>query len=74
MTGYNSDGALSAVNAASAETIAASADETAYTEDDLTAMTIAEIKALAESLGYSITATKKADIIQQFLEQQEVTA
>lgn len=33
-------------------------------------MTIAEIKALAESRGYSITATKKADIITEFLMQQ----
>lgn len=35
-------------------------------------MTIAEIKALAEELGYSITKTRKADIIAEFLEQQEV--
>ena len=34
-------------------------------------MTIAQIKALAGDLGYSITATKKADIISQFIEQQE---
>jgi hypothetical protein len=33
-------------------------------------MTIAEIKALAESLGYSLTATVKADIIAEFLEAQ----
>lgn len=41
-----------------------------YTQDDLESMTIAEIKALAVELGYTITATKKADIIEQFLEQQ----
>lgn len=35
-------------------------------------MTIAEIKALASELGYSITKTKKVDIIAEFLEQQEV--
>lgn len=34
-------------------------------------MTIAEIKALAESLGYSITKTRKAEIIEEFLSQQE---
>lgn len=34
-------------------------------------MTIAEIKALASELGYSITKTKKSDIIAEFLEQQE---
>ena len=33
-------------------------------------MTVAEIKALASELGYSITATKKADIIMEFLTQQ----
>lgn len=35
-------------------------------------MTIPEIKALAEEAGYSITKTKKADIIAEFLKQQEV--
>lgn len=34
-------------------------------------MTIAEIKALAAELGYSITKTRKADIIAEFMEQQE---
>lgn len=34
-------------------------------------MTIAEIKSLAADLGYTITATKKADIIEEFLAQQE---
>jgi len=33
-------------------------------------MTIADIKALADSLGYGITKTKKADIIGEFLSQQ----
>lgn len=33
-------------------------------------MTIAEIKALAEQLGYSITKTRKADIIEEFLSQE----
>jgi hypothetical protein len=35
-------------------------------------MTISEIKALAAELGYSITRTRKAEIISEFLEQQEV--
>ena len=43
----------------------------AYTADDLNAMTIAEIKSLAENLGYGIKSTKKSDIIQEFLNQQE---
>ena len=34
-------------------------------------MTISEIKALADELGNTITATKKADIITEFLAQQE---
>ncbi len=42
-----------------------------YTADDLNAMTIAEIKALASDLGYTVTQTKKADIITEFLGQQE---
>lgn len=35
-------------------------------------MTISEIKALAAELGYSITRTRKAEIISEFIEQQEV--
>lgn len=34
-------------------------------------MSISRIKALAESLGYRITAKKKAEIAEQFLNQQE---
>lgn len=44
---------------------------TSYTADDLNAMTIAKIKALAADLGYTVTQTKKADIIAEFLGQQE---
>ena len=33
-------------------------------------MTVANIKSLAAELGYSITMTLKADIIEEFLEQQ----
>ena len=42
----------------------------AYTASDLESMTIAEIKALAGDLGYTLTETKKADIIEEFLAQQ----
>jgi hypothetical protein len=41
-----------------------------YSADDLNAMTVAQIKALAAELGYSIKKTLKADIIAEFLEQQ----
>ena len=41
-----------------------------YSADQLNAMTVAQIKALAEELGYTITATKKADIIEEFMSQQ----
>ena len=41
-----------------------------YSENELSDMTIAEIKALASELGYSIIETKKADIIAEFLTQQ----
>ena len=44
----------------------------ALTAEDLNAMTIAQIKELAAERGYSITATKKADIIKQFTEAQNV--
>jgi hypothetical protein len=33
-------------------------------------MTIAEIRSLASDLGYTLTATRKADIIAEFLAQQ----
>jgi hypothetical protein len=33
-------------------------------------MTIADIKALADSLGYGITKAKKVDIVSEFLSQQ----
>jgi hypothetical protein len=33
-------------------------------------MTISEIKALAAELGYTITATRKADIISEFTAQE----
>lgn len=45
-------------------------EEEHYSEVQLNAMTITEIKALAESKGYTITKTGKADIIAEFLEQQ----
>ena len=41
-----------------------------YTADELNAMTISEIKAIAEERGYTITETTKADIITEFLAQQ----
>lgn len=37
----------------------------------LNELTITQIKQIAEEKGYKITATKKADIISEFLEQQE---
>ena len=44
--------------------------EFVYAQAELEAMTIAEIKALAQSLGYTITETTKANIITEFLTQQ----
>lgn len=41
-----------------------------YSEAELSALTVNQIKSLAASLGYTITAIRKADIIAQFLEQQ----
>ena len=45
-----------------------------YTQESLEKLTIPEIKALSTKLGYSITKAKKADIIAEFLEQQEAAA
>ena len=44
----------------------------AYTADNLKEMKVAEIKSLATDLGYDIKATKKDDIITEFLEHQEM--
>lgn len=48
----------------------ASLESDGYTEEELNAMTITQIKALAGELGYTITASKKADVIAEFLGQQ----
>lgn len=42
-----------------------------YSENDLSVMTVTQIKTLASDLGYSITKTLKADVINEFLAQQE---
>lgn len=42
-----------------------------YTASELNGMTIASIKDLAASLGYTITKSVKSDIIAEFLAQQE---
>lgn len=34
-------------------------------------MTIAQIRSLADNLGYALTKTKKADIINEFIARQE---
>lgn len=44
--------------------------EEQYSEAQLNAMTIQDIKAMAAARGYTITKTGKADIIAEFLEQQ----
>lgn len=39
-------------------------------EEELQALTVSKLKQLAAELGYTITATKKADIIAEILAQQ----
>ena len=39
-------------------------------EAELNALTIAQIRAIAEEKGYTLTTSKKADIIAEFLAQQ----
>lgn len=46
----------------------------AYTADELNGMTVAQLKALASERGYTLTKTKKADIIDEILMQQEGSA
>jgi hypothetical protein len=41
-----------------------------YTQEELNAMTISQIKSLAEEKGYTITKSVKDEIITEFLEQQ----
>lgn len=41
-----------------------------YTSEELNAMTIAQIRTIADGRGYTIAATLKADIINEFLAQQ----
>ncbi len=41
-----------------------------YTQEELEELTINEIREIAEDRGYTITETLKADIIAEFLEQQ----
>ena len=41
-----------------------------YTEDELNALTIDQIKTIAEAKGYTITKTVKADIIAEFIAAQ----
>lgn len=43
-------------------------------ESELSELTVAQIKHLAAELGYTITATTKADIIAEFLAAQEAAA
>lgn len=42
----------------------------AYTAESLNTMKIADIRALADGLGYGIVKNKKADIINEFLAKQ----
>lgn len=44
--------------------------QTIYTEEELNALTIAQIKTIAEAKGYTITKTTKAEIITEFLTAQ----
>lgn len=45
-------------------------EDNTLSESELQALTIAQIKAIAGELGYTISATRKADIIAEFLTQQ----
>ena len=61
---------VSSVNMTSGESENGSSEVVLYTADSLKSMTVIQIKALASELGYSLTETLKADIINEFLTQQ----
>ncbi len=63
---------LSAQAAAEAADIAGADEDKSgdYDEEELKKLTIAEIKELAESLGYTISGSTKAELIASFLEAQ----
>lgn len=53
------------------ETVKDSQDEVKiYKKGHFNTMSVEKIKELAKELGYTITATKKADIVEEFLAQQ----
>lgn len=45
-------------------------EDNTLSESELQALTIAQIRAIAAEKGYTITASRKADIIAEFLAQQ----
>ena len=59
------------VNSGSNTAAATEVEKSTWTEDELNAMTIDQIKGLAAYKGYAITKTVKADIITEFLAAQE---
>lgn len=48
-----------------AKTMSLSEDDTTSTDVDLSSLTIAQLKELAAEQGYTVTKTKKADIISE---------
>ena len=42
-----------------------------FSESELNALTVTQLKALAAELGYTVTANRKADIVDEILAQQE---
>lgn len=66
---FSFSGATFEPNAESISTMSLDAG-TAYTREELEAMTVKEIKAIAEEREITITKTIKADIIAEFLSQQ----
>ena len=46
-------------------------DDEKLSEDELKALTVAQLKAVAAEMGITLTATKKADIIAEILAAQE---
>lgn len=64
--------AITGISATAMAAAQATSVNKTYTESELEAMTVENIKALATTEGYTITAAKKDDIIAEFLTQQNV--
>lgn len=74
ITGHTLNGSSEVVDSSVSTSTDAVSEETAtdkkYTEEELNALTVAQIKAIATERGYDMKETVKAKLIAEFLTQQ----